>query len=164
MKTLILMRHGKSDWSEVGGNDFERPLAPRGIKAAKVVGRLLDKNGLRPDRVLTSAAERARHTAEIAYAAGGLAATLEIRPELYETTASAALDVIRRHGQDAEILLVVGHEPTSSGLISLLVGGGRHEVVTAAIAGLAIDIDKWEDLQPGLATLIFLLPPRLLEA
>ena len=37
-------------------------------------------------------------------------------------------------------------------------------MVTAAIAGLAIDIDKWEDLQPGLATLIFLLPPRLLES
>lgn len=163
MKTLILMRHGKSDWSEGGGSDFERPLAPRGIKAAKAVGRLLDKNGLRPDRVLTSAAERARHTAEIAYAAAGMAATLEIRPELYETTASAALEVIRRHGQDAAVLLVVGHEPTSSGLIGLLVGGGRHEMVTAAIAGLEIDIDSWEDLQPGLATLAFLLPPRLLE-
>ncbi len=66
MKTLILMRHGKSDWAEGGQPDFDRPLAPRGIRAAKQAGRLLDKVGLRPDRVLTSADERARRTAELA--------------------------------------------------------------------------------------------------
>jgi phosphohistidine phosphatase len=163
MKTLILMRHGKSDWAEGGQPDFERPLAPRGIKAAKQAGRLLDKAGLRPDKVLTSAAERARRTAELAYGAGGFAGPLEIKPELYETSPPAALEVIRRGGQEATVLLVVGHEPTTSGLIALLAGGGRHEVVTAALAGIEADIDSWEDLTPGRATLTFLLPPRLLE-
>lgn len=163
MKTLILMRHGKSDWSEGGEPDFERPLAPRGIKAAKQAGRLLDRAGLRPDRVLTSAAERARHTAEIAYAAGGFAGPIEIRPELYETSPPAALEVIRRHGLEASVLLVVGHEPTSSALIGLLVGGGRHEMVTAALAGIEIDIDSWDELGAGRGTLTFLAPPRLLE-
>ncbi len=164
MKTLILMRHGKSDWSEGGGPDFERPLAPRGAKAAKLAGRWLDRAGLRPDKVLCSAAERARNTAEIAYSAGGFAAALEIRPELYDTTAPAALEVIRRHGLDAALLLVVGHEPTSSGLISLLCGGGRHEMVTAAMACIEVDIDSWDELAPGRGTLAFLLPPRLLES
>lgn len=163
MKTLILMRHGKSDWAEGGEPDFDRPLAPRGIKAAKQAGRLLDKAGLRPDKVLTSAAERARRTAELAYGAGGFAGLMEIRPELYETSPPAALEVIRRFGGEAPVLLVVGHEPTSSGLISLLVGGGRHEMVTAALAGIEADIDNWEELTPGRANLAFLLPPRLLE-
>lgn len=163
MKTLILMRHGKSDWAEGGQPDFERPLAPRGIKAAKQAGRMLAQAGLRPDRVLCSAAERTRKTAELAYGAGGFAGLLEIRPELYETSAEGALEVIRRHGQDAAVLLVVGHEPTSSSLISLLVGGGRHEMATAALAGIEADIDSWEDLKPGRSSLSFLLPPRLVE-
>ncbi len=163
MKTLILMRHGKSDWAEGGQPDFERPLAPRGIKASKQAGRLLAQAGLRPDRVICSAAERARKTAELAYGAGGFSGFFEIKPELYETSAEGALEVIRRHGQDASVLLVVGHEPTSSGLISLLVGGGRHEMVTAALAGIEADVDSWTELQPGRATLSFLFPPRLLE-
>lgn len=163
MKTLILMRHGKSDWAEGGQPDFERPLAPRGIKAAKQAGRLLEKAGLRPDRVICSAAERTRRTAELVYGAGGLSGLLEIRPELYETSAEGALEVIRRHGREAAVLLVVGHEPTSSGLISLLVGGGRHEMVTASLAGIEADVDSWADLAPGRATLAFLLPPRLVE-
>ncbi len=88
---------------------------------------------------------------------------MDIRSKLRETSAPAALEVIRRHGADATVLLVVGHEPTSSGLISLLVGGGRHEMVTAALAGIEVDIDGWEELAPGRAALAFLLPPRLLE-
>lgn len=163
MKTLILMRHGKAEWAEGGQPDFERPLAPRGVKAAKQAGRLLDQKGLRPDRVICSAAERTRRTAELAYGAGGFGGLLEIRPELYETTAAGALELIRRHGQDAGVLLVVGHEPTSSELISLLVGGGSHEMATAALAGIEADVDSWTDLVPGRARLVFLIPPKLFE-
>ncbi len=52
---LILMRHAKSAWPE-GVADFDRPLAPRGMEAAPLMGRWLAKQGITPDQVLVSAA------------------------------------------------------------------------------------------------------------
>jgi len=61
MKRLILMRHGKAERSNVGG-DFERALTERGLADAALMGRLLADEGLTPDRALVSAARRTQQT------------------------------------------------------------------------------------------------------
>ncbi|NIP89767.1 MAG: histidine phosphatase family protein, partial [Gammaproteobacteria bacterium] len=62
MKTLLLLRHAKSSWDDPSLEDFDRPLAPRGEKAAPVMAAYLASKGLRPDLVLCSPAARARQT------------------------------------------------------------------------------------------------------
>ena len=66
MKTLLVMRHAKSDWGAPLGDDHERPLADRGVKAARRMGCFLTDSGSVPQLVISSTAVRARTTAELA--------------------------------------------------------------------------------------------------
>ena len=83
MKTVLLLRHAKSSWDSPHLSDFERPLAPRGRKAAPRMGRFLEKNDLIPDRVLCSGARRALETLELASEDWGDSVHVEIRDEIY---------------------------------------------------------------------------------
>jgi phosphohistidine phosphatase len=60
-KTLLVLRHGKSDWS-TGHEDFHRPLVDRGRLGSQKMGAWIKRNKLVPDVVLSSPAERARAT------------------------------------------------------------------------------------------------------
>ena len=66
MKSLLVMRHAKSSWKEVDLVDHDRPLNKRGMKDAPRMGKLLRKERLIPELILTSSARRARDTAEAA--------------------------------------------------------------------------------------------------
>ena len=61
MKTLVLMRHAKSNWSG-DLSDFDRPLNSRGISSARALGNWLRSNDLLPDFALVSAAKRTVET------------------------------------------------------------------------------------------------------
>ena len=77
-------------------------------------------------------------------------------------TQYATLDAIRAESDDVKRLMVVGHEPTSSETVTLLVGGGRHRLPTAAVAGIDVDVARWTDVEPACGRLSYLIPPRLL--
>ena len=66
MKSVILFRHGKSDWNASYGSDHDRPLNSRGIKAAKKMGLFLSTKNQIPDIVISSTATRAKTTAQLA--------------------------------------------------------------------------------------------------
>jgi len=163
LRQLILLRHGKSDWSAGYRADSERPLAPRGVKAAGRVGRFLGEVGLVPDVVVSSPAVRARTTAELASAAGSWACDIEIHPDLYGAGERAVLEVVRSLGARGEVVLIAGHEPVWSGLVGGLSGGSRVRFPTAALACLALHAPTWRDLDWGGATLNWLVTPKLLS-
>ena len=60
MKTILLLRHAKSDWGDPGLADFDRPLAKRGRKDAPRMGEVLALFNCVPDRILSSSARRAK--------------------------------------------------------------------------------------------------------
>ncbi|MFC5585479.1 SixA phosphatase family protein [Nitratireductor kimnyeongensis] len=62
MKELLLLRHAKSSWDDPSLADIERPLAPRGRRAAPLMGREILRRGWSPDYVLVSPARRAQQT------------------------------------------------------------------------------------------------------
>lgn len=160
MKRLILMRHAKSDWDAAYASDRDRPLNERGAAAARHMGTLLTRAGEVPDKILSSPALRARTTAELAAAAGGWEAAIEICDELYGAAPGEVVGTIHGKGRGSQRLLVVGHEPTTSHTVSVLCGG-RVRVSTATAVGLDLGADDWKRLEPGSATLAYLLPPRL---
>ena len=161
MRTLLILRHAKSDWSS-SVDDHERPLAKRGRNAAQTIGRFLTRAGQAPDAVVVSPARRAAETAALAVAAGGWHCTVRTNNLLYGANAYATLDAIRAESDDVKRLMVVGHEPTSSETVTLLVGGGRHRLPTAAVAGIDVDVSRWTDVEPACGHLSYLIPPRLL--
>jgi phosphohistidine phosphatase len=127
------------------------------------MGELLTRAGEVPDKILSSPAVRARTTAELAAAGGGWDSSIEIRDELYGASPAEVVETIQAAGGKAERLLVIGHEPTTSQTISVLCGG-RVRVSTATAVGLDLGTDDWKRLEPGVATLAYLLPPRLFAA
>ena len=163
MRSLILVRHGKSDWDAGLASDHARPLRPRGRKAAQRIGRLLTDAGLVPDAVWTSTARRALDTAELAAQAGCWEAGVEATDALYDTDVEDALDLLRAAPGDVLTLAVFGHEPTWSALASALIGGGALRVVTGAAVGLEVVARDWRGLAPGSCELRFLVPPRMLS-
>lgn len=161
MKTLLFLRHAKSDWDADFNHDHERPLAKRGRKAAKVMGKLLAQMEEVPNRVLCSTSVRTRTTLERAMKAGNWSCPVEYTDRLYHATSATVLDLVRAESEGTDTLLLVGHEPTCSGAIERFIGGGDVRFPTAAAARLDLHVDRWEAVQFGAGQLIWLIPPRL---
>lgn len=163
MKRLLIMRHGKSDWSAGGRTDHERPLNQRGTTAAATMGKLLSQIGEVPERIITSSARRALSTAEIAVAAGDWAAPIDVTDDLYGTSPEGALMVLRRTPDSVSRLMLVGHEPTWSGLTERLTGGVvAMKTTTVAIIDLMLG-STWQHDGDITGELIALLQPRHFE-
>ncbi|HIK46914.1 MAG TPA: histidine phosphatase family protein [Leptolyngbyaceae cyanobacterium M65_K2018_010] len=160
-KTLIFFRHGKSDWEASFDRDRDRPLAERGISAAKAMGKLLAAMDKVPDFALTSPALRAKTTLELAIKAGGWACPTAIAEDLYEAEVDQVLEVIQQQSDDYASLMLVGHEPTWSATIAALMGGGTLRVPTAALAALEFEVSTWSQVAVGGGTLLWLLPAKL---
>jgi phosphohistidine phosphatase len=163
MKTLLVMRHAKSDWGAAFTSDHERPLARRGIKAARRIGRFLADSGSSPDLVLSSTAVRAHTTAELAAEAGEWGCEITTTEDLYASDPERVLDVVCATDNDVDSLLIAGHEPTWSALVSWLIGGGRVRMPTAAVACLDLPHGKWMDLAPGTCVLRWFITPKMLK-
>ena len=163
-RTLLLMRHAKSDYPE-GVADHDRPLASRGIREAGLAGDWLRANAPVVDEVLCSTATRARETLERT----GIDARVRFSDRLYGATPGIMIEEIGQTADAVATLLVVGHEPTMSGLaLTLAAADGTDDAVverisvkfpTSAIAVLTVPCE-WRALQPGGAALIGFEVPR----
>ena len=161
-KKLILFRHAKSDWDTDAASDHARPLAQRGVEAARVMGRFLMSAGEVPDQVLCSTAVRAVTTVQLAAKAGGWIVPIDFRDTLYLPDTGSVIGEIRRMPDKLSSLMVVGHEPAWSELVSELIGGGEIRFPTAAMARINFDTDSWEKVRRGRGTLAWLVKPKLL--
>ncbi|MCW8985945.1 MAG: histidine phosphatase family protein [Thermoanaerobaculales bacterium] len=163
MRQLLVMRHAKSDWGAASGGDHDRVLARRGIKAARKVGRFLTDSGTIPDLILSSTAVRALTTAELAAEAGEWGCEIVTSRDLYASDPERVLDVIRETGNGVGRLLIAGHEPTWSTLVTWLIGGGKVRMPTAAVACLDLPHGDWIDLAPATCELRWLVTPKALK-
>lgn len=163
MKTILVLRHAKSDWEADYDGDHERPLAKRGQKGARKMGRFVTTARVVPDCAITSSAVRARETLATAAEAGGWTGPARVTDALYGADVEDVVREIQAESDDADTVVVVGHEPTWSRLVSHLIGGGRIEMKTAAVARIDVEVERWADVQGGRGTLAFLLPPRALR-
>jgi phosphohistidine phosphatase len=146
---LVLFRHAKAE-RPVGVGDFERPLTDRGQRDSRAAGTWLAANGYRPDLVLCSSARRARQTWKYAATVIDPKPAVDYRRELYDAGhADELLAVIREAPPSAEVVAVVGHNPTMEWLSSAL-DPGAAELRTAGIAVHAVD-GEWASLGPGAA-------------
>ncbi|TDL43965.1 SixA phosphatase family protein [Microbacterium oleivorans] len=139
MITLILVRHAKSDWG-TGQDDHERPLNDRGRRDALVMARRLAATGVRPARILSSTAVRARTTAQAF--AGALGLEVETDEGLYGAPGSRLLATAAASG--VTDVLVVAHDPGMTVLAEQLSDGGIGEMPTCAVATFTWDTDDWD--------------------
>lgn len=170
MKTLTLLRHAKSGWDDPVSRDFDRPLNPKGKRAAAMIGRHLKKEGLAFDHVVASPAVRVVETLEhVGEGYGGdLAPAWDQR--VYLASASTLLDVVHELPEGADHALLVGHNPGLEELVLLLVprGGPLRDAVeakfpTASVAEMRFESDRWDGVGAGAAVLVRFVRPRDLD-
>ena len=125
MKTLLILRHAKSSWDDPGLRDHDRPLNRRGKRDAPRMGRLIADRDLIPDRIVSSTAVRARTTAALAAAEFDHDVEIETTRDLYGAHPDGYIEVAEERGGAAERLMVVGHNPGITALVSRLTGVSR---------------------------------------
>lgn len=160
LRELLLVRHAKSDWSEPGQEDIDRPLSDKGKKSAKKVGRWLRESGLMPDLILVSPAKRAQQTFKrICNECPCISQTVE---ELYMAELDA-LKAVLSSVQEADRVMIIGHNPGLEKLF-LYLRNGQHEqethlFPTASIAHFILPED-WQNLEAGDGKLQQFIRPR----
>ena len=165
MKRVYLLRHAKSAWDDPSLRDRDRPLAPRGRKAAKRVGRWARKHDVRPQLVVCSSAVRARETLQRMLPALG-EPEVWVEVTLYAASADTLLARIGALPDEVDDAMLVGHNPGVMDLVLLLARPGSlrdrasENVPTGALAVLELDVRHWPDVAAGAATLRRFVVPR----
>ncbi|MEW6126618.1 MAG: histidine phosphatase family protein [Acidobacteriota bacterium] len=162
MKTLLLLRHAKSDWDDPRLRDIERPLAKRGERDAPRMGKALKEKGIKPDFVYCSPAMRARQTLERFTQAAGIDAEIQFEQNIYEAASAELIKLVRHLPNERQCVLMVGHNPGFETLLSRLIGESR-VMPTAALGCVTFDIDRWEDVEDGQGKLKWFLIPKALD-
>jgi phosphohistidine phosphatase len=167
-RTLYLLRHAKSSWQAPALADRDRPLAPRGIRAATRMEEYIRDQKVRPDLVVCSSATRARQTLDLVRPALG-DAPVEMDPGLYAASADAILDRLHRLAGSVRSVLVVGHNPGLQDLAVHLAAGGRRldeltaKFPTGAFATLVFENDSWSSIDECDGELAGYAVPRELD-
>jgi len=171
MKTIYLLRHAKSSWDDTAIGDVDRPLAKRGRRAAKLMGRHLADNGYIPSQILCSSAARTRQTLEKVqtYLNGSIPTRFE--RQIYMAEAPMLLRRLKRLSDTLPSVMVVGHNPGLERLADLLIGDGdsylrqrlAEKYPTCALAVISANIEHWVELAPGCGCLDGLVRPKELE-
>ena len=167
MKMLLLMRHAKAAAAGRGESDKSRRLSAEGLADATAMGRFLDGAGYRPDLALVSDARRTRETLD------GICPGLRIQPQvvyeprLYEGDADALLEEVRTQGGDAQVVVLIGHNPAIAELASVLSRRGAPAELSAlargfppgAVAVFSVAAESWAALIPdGTSLELFATP------
>lgn len=165
---LWLLRHAKSSWEDDQLSDVDRPLAPRGVRAAGAMAAYLEAVSIRPELVLCSPALRARQTLEHVRASLGEPEVL-IEPELYTFDAQPLLDRVRSVPDSVAAVMVVGHNPAIHELAEMLARTGDQlpdlvaKYPTGALAEFELDAASWSGIAAGGGVLTRFVTPRTLD-
>ena len=169
MKTLLLLRHAKSAWSDPRLDDHDRPLNGRGERAAKAMADHIARDGPRPDLILCSTAMRTRQTlAPLVKRLGAPVPPISLENGLYLASEEVLLAHIRAVANGVPTVLLIGHNDGIGQLAADLAGSGppdalaalREKYPTGALAVLHLPDGPWSDLTVGSGKLLEFVRPR----
>ncbi len=160
MKTFLIFRHAKSSWKVVEQADHDRPLNKRGKQDAPRMGRWLRGQGILPELIVSSTANRAKSTALAAADAMGYEGEVELTRSFYLAYPEVYIEWAAQLPNEVETFMVVGH---NSGVEELVLGLTNiyERMPTGTIAYLTLPIDDWADFSAETpATLQAIWRPR----
>ena len=109
MKTIILIRHAKSGWSDMTLDDYDRPLNKRGKRNLPIMAKHLKTQNIEIDQIYSSVALRAKTTAK--EFAKQLEVPLKLYENLYMQSVSELLSFINEKLTKHDSIALVGHNP-----------------------------------------------------
>jgi len=150
MRTIFLIRHAKSSWDNPGLRDFNRPLNERGLHDAPKMAKILVKQGVKPDLLVSSPAKRALTTALFFAEAFGLADEAVMREQdIYEAGPTDIFQIINRLPDSAQTVLLFGHNPTLTEVANRFSEDFIDNVPTCGIVQIESVADSWRAFYEG---------------
>jgi phosphohistidine phosphatase len=155
------MRHGKAVKDTTSGTDFDRTLEERGKTEAAFMANLLKQGKNTPDYIVSSPAKRTLKTAEIVAKELGLnKAQLEFESNIYDAGLQDLLHVIRDFNDAYSKIMLVGHNPSITGIVGLLTPNFLEHVPTSGIVVIELNISIWRMAQPQCGKLLWSKGPK----
>ncbi len=149
MKTLILVRHGKSSW-EYQVDDQDRPLQERGIKDGHHVGSALKSKNIKIDAAFSSPANRALHTCMIVLRKLDFPLNkLRITKELYDFSGEDVFRFVKNLDNQYETVLIFGHNYAFTNVANSLGSKAIDNVPTTGMVHINFSVDRWDDIAKG---------------
>jgi phosphohistidine phosphatase len=158
MKTLILLRHAKSEDPSLLKNDFKRNLKNRGINDIHLVAQEFSKLNLIPNIVLCSSANRTMETLAEFQKEINSKYKISYLEDLYHADASTILEVIQKNEDLGDIIMLVGHNFGISVLANYLGNEACEELPTS---GLVI-FQFTNSIEAGEGKCLYFLTPKSL--
>ena len=168
MRTIILLRHGKSSWSDPTLADIDRPLAPRGERASRRIAKYMRRKRIRPELVLCSPSLRTRQTLGAIEPSLGKSSLVELVPQVYAASQGELLERLQAVSDSVSSVMFIGHNPGLHDLALALASRGadlpqlEQKFPTGALATLVVHSGSWASLSPGDAELVDYVVPRQL--
>jgi len=154
MKTIYFVRHAKSSWDAPTLRDLERPLEERGLRDAPFMAQILKSKGAEPDLLLSSPATRAYSTALFFADAFEIdRREVQLEPRIYEAYSEDILDIIEKLPEDADTVLMFGHNPTFTSIANRFSDKYIDNVPTCGIFKVEAKVNSWKEFKAPVAVL-----------
>jgi phosphohistidine phosphatase len=169
VRTVILLRHGKSSWSDSTLADIDRPLAQRGERASRRIAKYMRRKKIRPELVLCSTSVRTRQTLDAIQPSLDKGCPVELLPQLYAASETELLQRLQALPGSVGSVMLIGHNPGLHDLALVLASRGadlpqlKEKFPTGALATLVVHRESWAALSPGDAELVDYVVPRQLR-
>lgn len=167
MKTLALLRHGKSSWDDPALRDFDRPLNRRGREASALIGKELRRRAVAFDLAIASPARRVVETVERLEEGFGEPLRASFIEDIYNGSAGSLLGILRSIDNRVSRILMIGHNPGLHRLVLDLTAKRdplrpvvAEHYPTAALALLELPTNSWAKLRRGTGRITDLVKPR----
>jgi phosphohistidine phosphatase len=172
MKSILILRHAKSDWNNPSLSDFNRPLNKRGLKDAPRMGQVLKTTSIMPDLIVSSPSMRTKATVELAMPESIYTGDILWIDSLYGGGFYDILNALHSVPDTLSRPMIVGHNPGVEETVSLLLSPqgqsptthAHIRIPTAGLAYLDAHVETWRDLKPGSCVLRWFLIPKLVKA
>lgn len=156
MKKLFLVRHSYAEKYSETDLDIDRKLTAEGMKIASLLGKYLEEEGVSPDAIISSNAQRAMLTSEIV--AGQLQFPLEnlqIEDGLYEASIREFVDFLYQLDDNYQTVIIVGHNPVISYAADFLCDAAFNGMVPGAVVQINFELNSWKSMDKGLGKLMY---------
>lgn len=161
MKTLIIVRHAKSSWDNIGQDDIERPLNDRGKKDAPEMAKRLKDRNIKIDKFVSSPAKRAKRTAKyFAEAYDVDKKDIVLIDELYEASPANFYQVAAQLKDDWDIVAIFSHNPGITSFVNSLTNVQIDNMPTCGVFAVSIPGNQWANFKSEEKSFLFFDYPK----
>ena len=161
MKTLLLVRHAKSDWGNPLLDDFDRPLNERGKKDAPEMAKRMVDRKIAIEAFISSPAKRAKSTAKkFAKAYKQDKDDIILVKELYAAPSNVFFDVISKVKDKFDTIAVFSHNPGITDFANQLTDASIDNIPTSGIFAIKADTKSWAEFREAKKEFLFFDYPK----